>query len=412
MKHHIAPATALLLAVFAIPALSQTAAPSAPAAPAAAPTWAQGMAADQAKSSLHPIAPIMTGRPAAELPIDKLKVPAGFKVEVWAEGIPEARSLALGSKGTVFVSNRLQSSVYAVIDHDGKREVKKILKGMNSPNGLAFADGTLYVAERERILAYANIEDHLDAPLAPRVVIDGLPKQPGHFWKTLTAGPDGKLYFNIGSPQNITMPEYLQAAILRVDPKTGVMEDVAHGIRNSVGMAFNPQTKNLWFTSNARDWMGNEGPEDVLETVTKKGENFGFPYCHQGNMLDPIYGKNRSCAEFSPPAMLLGAHVAPLGMRFYTGKSFPKEYSNNMFIAYHGSWNRDVKQGYSVVRVSTDANGKLKKENFLEGFLTDARADPPMWGRPVDVLVMPDGAMLVSDDYNGVVYRISYVGKT
>ena len=415
MNHPNATMTALLLAVFAAtgtPALSQTAVPSAAVASAAPPSWAQGMNPEQAKSTLHPIAPIMTGRTAAELPIDKLKVPAGFKVELWAEGIPEARSLALGTKGTVFVSNRLQSSVYAVIDKGGKREVKKILKGMNSPNGLAFVDGTLYVAERERILAYANIEDHLDAAPEPRVVIDGLPKQVGHFWKTLAVGPDGKLYFNIGSPQNITMPDYLQAAILRVDPKTGVLEDYAHGIRNSVGMAFNPKTKNLWFTNNARDWLGNEGPEDALETVTKKGEHFGFPYCHQGNILDPIYGKNRSCAEFTPPSMLLGAHVAPLGMRFYDGKSFPKEYNNNMFIAYHGSWNRDVKQGYSVVRVSTDANGKLKKENFLEGFLTDARADPPMWGRPVDVLVMPDGAMLVSDDYNGVVYRISYVGKS
>lgn len=411
MNHHIAPVTALLFAALCSQVAAQTAAPTVPAAPAPAPAWAQGMNPDQAKSSLHPIAPIMTGRTSAELPIDKLKVPAGFKVEVWAEGIPEARSLALGSKGTVFVSNRLQSNVYAVIDQGGKREVKKILSGMSSPNGLAFADNTLYVAERERIVAYANIEDHLDAVPAPRVVIDGLPKQPGHFWKTLAVGPDGKLYFNIGSPQNITMPDYLQAAILRVDPKTGVMEDYAHGVRNSVGMAFNPQTNALWFTNNARDWLGNEGPEDALETVTKKGEHFGFPYCHQGNMLDPIYGKNRSCAEFTPPSMLLGAHVAPLGMRFYTGKSFPKEYNNNMFIAYHGSWNRDVKQGYSVVRVSTDANGKLKKENFLEGFLTDERADPPMWGRPVDVLVMPDGAMLVSDDYNGVVYRISYVGK-
>ena len=401
MKYPLVPLVLLLLSSISSLTLAQT----------PAPPWAQGMTAEQAQSTLHPIAPIMTGRPTAELPIDKLKVPAGFKVEVWADGIPEARSLALGSKGTVFVSNRLQSNVYAVIDHNGKREVKKILKGMSSPNGLAFADGTLYVAERERILAYANIEDNLDAPPAPRVVIDGLPKQAGHFWKTLAVGPDGKLYFNIGSPQNITMPDYLQAAILRVDPKTGVMEDYAQGIRNSVGMAFNPQTKNLWFTSNARDWMGNEGPEDVLETVTKKGEHFGFPYCHQGNILDPVYGKTRSCAEFTPPAMLLGAHVAPLGMRFYTGKSFPKEYSNNMFIAYHGSWNRDVKQGYSVVRVSTDADGKLKKENFLEGFLTDARADPPMWGRPVDVLVMHDGALLVSDDYNGVVYRISYVGK-
>jgi glucose/arabinose dehydrogenase len=389
------------------PAPAATAAAPAASAPAAPPTWMQGMSADT-KSALHPIAPIMTGRAASELPIDKLKVPAGFKVEVWADGIPEARSLALGSKGTVFVSNRLQSNVYAVIDRGGKREVKTILKGMNAPNGVAFADGTLYVAERERILAYAGIEDNLDNPPQPRVVIDGLPQQPGHFWKVLAVGPDGKLYFNIGSPQNITMPTYMQAAIMRVDPKTGVLENVAQGVRNSVGMAFNPKTGKLWFTSNARDWLGNEGPQDVLETVTKPGQHFGFPYCHQGNILDPIYGKNRSCAEFTPPSMLLGAHVAPLGMRFYTGNSFPASYSNSMFIALHGSWNRDEKQGYSVVRVSTDAKGKLKKENFLEGFLTDARADPPMWGRPVDVLVLKDGSLLVSDDYNGVLYRVSH----
>ncbi|QRX81637.1 sorbosone dehydrogenase family protein [Glaciimonas sp. PAMC28666] len=380
-------------------------------APAAAPAWAQGMPADLANSTLHPIASILIGRSASELPIEKLKVPPGFKVEVWADGIPDARSLALGTKGTVFVSNRGLSNVYAVIDHDGKREVKTILKGLNSPNGLAFADGTLYVAERERIVAYAGIEDNLDNPPAPRVIVDGLPEQPGHFWKVLTTGPDGKLYFNIGSPQNITMPNYIQAAILRVDPKTGVVEDVARGVRNSVGMAFNPRTKKLWFTSNARDWMGNQGPEDVLETVTKVGEHFGFPFCHQGTILDPTYGKNRSCAEFTPPSMLLGAHVAPLGMRFYTGKSFPAAYRNDMFIALHGSWNREEKQGYRVDRVHTDAKGHLVKEVFLDGFMTDARADPPMWGRPVDVLVMNDGALLVSDDYNGVVYRVSYVGK-
>jgi glucose/arabinose dehydrogenase len=419
MKLRIALSIAGLFAVSGETALAQQAAPtpaaaapsaSAPAAaPAAPPSWMQGMS-PETKSALHPIAPIMTGRPASELPLDKLKVPAGFKVEVWAEGIPEARSLALGSKGTVFVSNRLQSNVYAVLDRGGKREVKTILKGMKAPNGLAFADGTLYVAERERILAYAGIEDNLDSPPQPRVVVDGLPAQPGHFWKVLAMGPDGKLYFNIGSPQNITMPTYMQAAIMRVDPKTGVIENVAQGVRNSVGMAFNPKTGKLWFTSNARDWLGNEGPEDVLETVTKPGQHFGFPYCHQGNMLDPEYGKNRSCAEFTPPSMLLGAHVAPLGMRFYTGNSFPATYRNSMFIALHGSWNRDQKQGYSVVRVSTDAKGNLKKENFLEGFLTDARADPPMWGRPVDVLVMKDGSLLVSDDYNGVLYRVSHTG--
>ncbi len=386
----------------------QPAAPAPAAAPAAPPAWQQGKSADQANSGLHPFAPLVTGRMASELPLDKLKVPKGFKVEVWVDGIPEARSLALGDKGTVFVGNRNLSDVYAVREVNGKREVKKILTKMQSPNGVEFKDGTLYVAEKNRILAYAGIEDHLDSPGEPRVVIDGFPDQPGHFWKVLAFGPDGKLYFNIGSPQNITMPGYIQAAIARVDPKTGVMEDYAIGVRNSVGMAFHPQTKQLWFTSNARDWLGNEGPEDVLEKVSHKGEHFGFPYCHQGDMLDPIYGTHRSCAEFTPPSLKLGAHVAPLGMRFYTGHSFPAEYRNNMFIALHGSWNRDIKQGYNVIRVS-NAGGKLKMEPFLEGFLVAPKADPPMWGRPVDVLVLKDGSLLVSDDYNGVIYRVSHV---
>jgi glucose/arabinose dehydrogenase len=226
-------------------------------------------------------------------------------------------------------------------------------------------------------------------------------------WTILSFGPDGKLYFNIGSPANITMPSYLQASIVRVDPKTGKMEDYAQGIRNSVGMAFHPVTKQLWFTSNARDWLGNEGPQDILGKVSHKGEHHGFPFCHQGDTLDPVYGQNRSCSEFTPPVLKLGAHIAPLGMRFYTGTMFPASYRNSMFIAQHGSWNREVKQGYNVVRVSMDSNGNVKSEPFLEGFMTDAKADPPMWGRPVDVLVINDGSMLVSDDYNGVIYRIS-----
>lgn len=378
---------------------------TAPAAPAPAP-WQQGQSAEHANST-HPFAPLLTGRAASELPLDKLRVPAGFKVEVWADGIPEARSMALGANGTVFVGNRNLSNVYAVRDVGGKREVKRILKGLQSPNGVAFHDGTLYVAEKERITAYDGIEQRLDNPPAPRVIVDGLPQQPGHFWKVLAVGPDGKLYFNIGSPQNITMPGYMQATIMRVDPKTGVLEDYAQGIRNSVGFDFNPATRQLWFTSNARDWLGNEGPEDILSKVSHKGEHHGFPYCHQGDMLDPVYGKNRSCSEFTPPVMKLGAHVAPLGMRFYTGSMFPADYRNNIFIAQHGSWNREVKQGYNVVRVSFDAAGKPHKETFLEGFMTDAKADPPMWGRPVDVLVLGDGSLLVSDDYNGVIYRVS-----
>ncbi|MFL6695075.1 MAG: PQQ-dependent sugar dehydrogenase [Ramlibacter sp.] len=394
----------LLLSAAAGSALAQTPTPPAAAAP---PAWQQGQAAEHANAT-HPFAPLLTGRPASELPLDKLKVPAGFKVEVWADGVPEARQMALGDNGTVFVGNRNLSDVYAIRDVNGKREVKRILKGLQSPNGVAFKDGTLYVAEKERITAYEGIESRLDNPPAARVVVEGLPQQPGHFWKVLAFGPDGKLYFNIGSPQNITMPSYLQAAILRVDTKTGVVEDYAKGIRNSVGMDFNPATKQLWFTSNARDWLGNEGPQDILSKVSQKGEHHGFPYCHQGDMLDPVYGKGRSCSEFTPPVLKLGAHVAPLGMRFYSGSMFPSGYQNSIFVAQHGSWNREVKQGYNVVRVTVDGQGNAKAEPFLEGFLTDARADPPMWGRPVDVLVIKDGSLLVSDDYNGVIYRVSY----
>ena len=382
-----------------------------PAAPP--PAWQQGRAADQEKSPLHPFAPHLTGRPASDLPVGKLKVPAGFKVEVWADDAPEARSLALGDKGTVFASNRNLSNVYAIVDRGGKREVKTILKGLKSPNGIVFKDGTLYVAERHRITRYDGIEDRLDNPPEAKVVIDDLDPtaQPGHFWKYLALGPDGKLYFNIGSPQNITMPTAMQAVIMRVDPKTGVLEHYALGVRNSVGMDFHPVTKKLWFTEHGRDWLGDELPHDELNVVSHKGEHFGFPYCHQGDLLDTEYGKNRNCAEFTPPVAKLGAHIAPLGMKFYTGGMFPAEYKNSILIAQHGSWNRSTKQGYNLVRASLDANGKATLHPFVDGFLENEKADPPMWGRPVDVLQMRDGSILFSDDYNGIIYRVSYSKK-
>ena len=393
---------------FAVSALAQDKPAAQPA-----PSWQQGKPPALSESTLHPFAPILTGRPAKELPLDKLKVPAGFKVEVWADGIPEARSLALGDKGTLFVSNRNAKNVYAVVDKNGKREVKTLLKGLDAPNGIAFSKGTLYVAERGRITRYDGIENQLDSPAEGKVVVDNLDPQraAGHFWKFLAMGPDGKLYFNIGAPGNIVMPNYTQASIMRVDPAKGVLETVALGVRNSVGFDWHPQTKQLWFGNHGRDWLGDESPNDTLHVATRKGQHFGYPYCHQGDTLDPEFGKNRSCSEFTPPALKLGAHIAPIGMRFYTGKMFPAEYQNNIFIAMRGSWNRTIKQGYNVTRVSFDADGKPKMEPFLTGFLQDEKADPPMWGRPNDVMVMRDGSLLVSDDQNGIIYRVSYGTK-
>ncbi len=389
-------------------AIAQQAAPA--AAPAAPPAWQQGMPPG---ATLHPFAPHLTGRPASELPVNKLKVPPGFKIEVWTDGVPEARSLALGDKGTVFVSNRNLSNVYAITDRGGKREIKTIFKGMKSPNGIVFNKGTLFIAERHRITRYDGIEDRLDNPPEAKVVIDNLDpnNQPGHFWKYLAMGPDGKLYFNIGSPQNITMPTYNEASIVRVDPKTGMLEMYAQGVRNSVGMDFHPKTKQLWFTEHGRDWLGTDLPHDELNVVKVKGEHFGFPFCHQGDFQDPIYGQSRSCKEFTPPAAKLGAHIAPLGAKFYTGNMFPKEYKNSLLIAQHGSWNRDPKQGYNVIRVNLDAKGKPTLHPFVEGFLENDKGDPPMWGRPVDVLQMKDGSILFTDDYNGIIYRVSYAKK-
>jgi glucose/arabinose dehydrogenase len=384
-----------------------------PAAPTPPPSWQQGRSAEQEKSPLHPFAIHLTGKSAKELPVDKLKGPAGFKVEVWAEGAPGARSLALGDKDTVFVGTRQLKEVYAIVDRAGKREVKTLLKDLDSPNGVVFHKGTLYVAERNRITRYDGIENNLDNPPAAQVVIDNLDpnKAPGHFWKFLAMGPDGKLYFNIGAPGNIVMPTYQEASIMRVDPAKGTLETVALGVRNSVGFDFHPRTKQLWFTNHGRDWLGDESPHDTLHVVTRKGQHFGYPYCHQGDTLDPEFGKNRSCSEFSPPALKLGAHIAPIGMRFYTGKMFPAEYQNNIFIAMRGSWNRTIKQGYNITRVTFDADGKPKMVPFLTGFLVDDKADPPMWGRPNDLMVMRDGSLLVSDDQNGILYRVSYGKK-
>ncbi|HTZ34826.1 MAG TPA: PQQ-dependent sugar dehydrogenase [Stellaceae bacterium] len=411
----------------AAPAAPPVAAPAAPpATPAAAPppaaqaptlgghvpqaegqpSWREGMTPEQASSPLHPNIPNMLGHPASEIKLDQIKLPPGFKIELWAGDLQEARSMALGAKGTLFVGQRVHDGVFAIIDKGDHREVKKILSGLNSPNGVAFANGTLFVAERERILRYDDIENHLDNPPAPKVVIDGLPHQDGHFWKFMVMGPDGWLYFNQGSPTNLTMPSYVQAAILRVQPDKHIMEIYAQGVRNSVGMAFSPLTRQLWFTDNGRDWLGEDEPSDELNHAAAKGENFGYPFCHQGDILDPVYGKYASCDDFVPPDVKLGPHVASLGMRFYTGKMFPPDWKNNIIIAEHGSWNRTVKSGYNLTRIVLNPAGTkvVRSEVFLSGLLDGQN----ILERLVDVQVMPDGALLASDDWNGAVYRITY----
>ena len=391
------------------PAVVAPAAPTAPAAaPAVPPTWAQGRSAEQEAANLSPHPPGLSSLPAAEIPLDKIKLPPGFEISLYASGIPNARSMVFGKNGTLFVGTRFVGNVYAVVEKDGKRETKIIANGLHRPNGVAFKNGSLYVAELSRIIRYDNIEANLDNPPKPVVVFDALPKDEPHGWKFMTLGPDGWLYFQIGAPGNIVMPPATHAQIVRVDPEKGVMETVVAGVRNSVGMAFHPVSKQLWFTNNGRDWVNEDMPNDTLHHVSRKGMNFGYPFCHQGDFLDPEYGKGRSCREFDAPDLKLGPHVAALGMRFYTGTQFPAAYKNNIFIAEHGSWNKVKKSGYNISRVVLDAKGKVVKyEPFATGFLQGET----FWGRPADVQVMKDGSLLVSDDVAGAIYKISYKKK-
>ena len=343
--------------------------------------------------------------PADKLALAQLKLPKGFKIDVYASGIANARSLRVGDKGTVFVSNRQLDKVYAVVDKDGKRETKVIASGLDRPNGLAFLNGTLYIGEGTKISKLEKIEDQLDNPPKPVVIYDDLPNHQSHGWKFIAIGPDNKLYINVGAPCNICIPPEENAQIRRINLDGSGAEVFARGVRNSVGFDWHPVTKELYFTDNGRDWLSEDLPEDELNRVTKAGQDFGFPYCHQGNFTDREVGWGRSCEEFVKPVALLGPHSAALGMRFYTGKMFPESYRNAIFIARHGSWNRTKKIGGDVVVARLNKDGTVKSvEPFITGFLHNNE----YWGRPVDVHIMKDGSILVSDDYAGAVYRVTY----
>ena len=362
-----------------------------------------------AASKLAPVAGPPLATPVAKLPLDKLKVPDGFKIEVYASGIANAREMTQAPDGTLFVGTRTVGKVYAVLPQagpDGKREIKTIASGLHRPNGVAFHDGALYVAELSKIWRYDDIANHLDGSEKPTLVTDDLPKDEAHGWKFIAIGPDNKLYVPIGAPGNIVMPPDTHAQIRRMDLDGKNPEVIARGVRNTVGFDWNPKTRQLWFTDNGRDWVSEDIPNDELNVLTEPGkQHFGYPYCHQGSFTDPEYGWGHSCAEFTAPAGLLGPHTASLGMRFYTGTQFPDAYRDAIFIAQHGSWNRITKLGGAVVMAKPGADGKVAAvEPFVTGFLQDNK----YVGRPVDVLVAKDGSLLVSDDYNGAIYRVSY----
>jgi glucose/arabinose dehydrogenase len=394
------------LAVFA----SSAAAQQPPASPEAPPPWAQGRPETAVGAKLAPIATPPLPTTADKLPITKLKAPSGFKIELYASGLGNARSLREGDKGTVFVSTRILDKIYAIDDRSGKREVKTLYSGLYRPNGLAFANGTLYIAELAKISKVEKIEDNLGTPPTPVVIYDDLPKDEAHGWKFLTIGPDDKLYFNVGAPCNICMPSPAHAQLRRINFDGSNPEVVARGIRQVVGMDWHPVLKQLYFTENSRDWLSEDIPEDKLNRLTQPGkDNFGYPYCHQGNIPDQEFGWGHSCDEFTKPVTLLGPHSAPLGMRFYTGNMFPSAYRNAIFVARHGSWNRSKKFGGDIAFVSLNENGTVKSvDPFITGFIEDNN----YLGRPTDVLVLKDGSMLISDDFNGAVYRVTYDGTS
>jgi len=358
--------------------------------------------------SINPPKAITSTKYTAGLPLDKLQLPDGFQIEVYAEGVTNARSMSLSPSGTLYVGTRSKGNVYALQDtnKDGKidKQYTLLTKG-NMPNGVAFKDGDLYVAEVNRILKFEDIESKLDNPGKPIIVNDSYPNESHHGWKYIAFGPDDKLYVPVGAPCNICDEENeIFNTITRINTDGTGREIVHDGIRNTVGFTWHPETKDLWFTDNGRDWLGDEKPECELNTAKQDGNHYGYPYCHQGDILDPEFGEGKNCDDYMKPFAKMGPHTAPLGCEFYTKSNFPEAYKGQIFVCRHGSWNRKKKIGYDVMMVDVDNNNEPKV--FIAGWLDEAADD--VWGRPVDIELMSDGSMLISDDFADVIYRVYY----
>lgn len=341
--------------------------------------------------------------------LQQLHVPDGFKISLFADNVPNARTLALGDNGIVYVGTRQEGSVYALQDtnQDGISDKRYTLgKNLHLPNGVAYKNGALYVAEVNRIIRFDNITTQLDNPPQPKVIYDQLPKDEHHGWKYLRFGPDNKLYTAVGAPCNICEPQQaIYGSLLRLNADGSDVEILAHGIRNTVGFDWRPTTGQLFFTENGRDYLGDDVPPDELNQWSTKGQHFGFPYCHAGDITDPEFGGTKRCEQFVAPAWKFSAHMAPLGMRFYTGSQFPAQYKNQLFVAQHGSWNRSKAHGYRVVSLAFKQGKPSSETVFVDGWLTDKGE---VLGRPTDILQLPDGSLLIADDTLGVIYKVEY----
>ncbi len=373
------------------------------------PAWQQGKPAAMADSKLAPLAGKMTETPAGEIPIDRLKVPKGFKVEIWATGIPGARGMAQGDKGKIYIGTRIIGRVYEVTDAGDKRTSRVVVDKLVQPSGVAFAGGSLYVMAINKVLRYDGIEANPNVQPVDLTEKFNLPPEQHHNWKYIAFGPDKKLYVPFGAPCNICEPPEQYAQIRRYNPDGSGMEVLARGVRNTQGFDFHPKTGDLWFTDHGRDWMGDKGPEDELNRMSKQGLNFGYPYCHANGVVDQDFKKKDACKGVTLPVTTMGPHAAVMGVRFYTGDMFPAEYKNSMFIARKGSWNRTKKFGFDVVNVRAGADGKSAKVTpFMTGFMNPK--DDSFWGRPAYIHQMKDGSLLVTDEQLGAIYRISYSG--
>lgn len=388
------------------PSQVPAAAPVAPPPPA----WQQGRSAAFAESKLAPHAGKLTVTPASEIPVDQIKLPSGFKAEVWASGIPGARAMALGDNGKVYVGTRGIGRVYEVSDNGKDRTSRVVVDKLVQPAGVEFRAGSLYVMAINKVLRFDGIAGNPNIQPVDLTEKFKLPPDQHHNWKYIRFGPDNKLYVPFGAPCNICEPGSEYAQMRRYNADGSGMEVIATGIRNTVGFDWHPVTKQLWFTDHGRDWMGDNGPDDELNRITKTGENFGFPYCHADGIADPDFKKANPCDGVTLPVAKMGPHVAAMGIQFYTGKMFPAQYKNVAFIARKGSWNRTQKSGFDVVTVTTDANGKNAKITpFMTGFLNEKEGT--FWGRPAYIAQMKDGSLLVSDEQLGAIYRISYARK-